>query len=380
MEFIRNYIVFVSKDHYNPLGIVRTLGEAQIEPIVVVVKGKPQLVSKSRYVKVKHLVDNPEEGLKLIISKYAVSKSEKSFILTGDDITVSLLDKYYEKLKDYFYFYNAGESGRIRQFMNKDEMNRLAIKHGFNIPRTWKVSPGEIPEDLEYPIITKAINSFGAEWKDIVFICHNEIELRETYKKIKSEKILLQQYIEKTDEQSYEGFSVSRGKDVFFSVQNNEVYHLKDKYAPFWINKNINDKIFITKASGMLAEIGFEGIFEFEFMVGEDGKLYFLEINFRNTANGWTTTVAEMPSVTLWCKSMLEGKIVDGCYKKIPDGFTTMAECFDYDVRVKTGIISYKEWIKQYRKVNAKLYKGRNDFRPFFSFIWYKFTKMRFKH
>ena len=73
--------------------------------------------------------------------------------------------------------------------------------------------------------------------KNIVFICRNEEDLCEAFKKIKSEKILLQQYIEKTDEQSYEGFSVNHGKNVFFSVQNNEVYHLKDKYAPFWRNK-----------------------------------------------------------------------------------------------------------------------------------------------
>lgn len=377
VKFIRRYIVFVSKDHYNPLGIVRTLGEAHIKPIVVVVKGEPKLVSKSRYVKIKHFVDSPEDGLKLILSKYAVSKTEKSFILTGDDVTVSLLDMHYNELKDYFYFYNAGENGRIRQFMNKDVLNHLALKHGFNVPRTWKVSPGEIPEDLEYPIITKATHSFGAEWKNIVFICRNEEDLCEAFKKIKSEKILLQQYIEKTDEQSYEGFSVNHGKNVFFSVQNNEVYHLKDKYAPFWRNKNVHDKSFTAKVSRMLAEIGFEGIFEFEFIVGADKKLYFLEINFRNTANGWTTTVAGMPSATLWCASMFEGKIVNGCYKEIPDGFTTMAECFDYDVRVKTGRISRREWMKQYKKANAKLYRGRKDIRPFFSFLWYKYTKMR---
>ena len=55
---MRKYIVFVSKDHYNPLGIVRTLGEANIKPIVVVVKSKPQLVTKSKYVKEKYIVSN----------------------------------------------------------------------------------------------------------------------------------------------------------------------------------------------------------------------------------------------------------------------------------------------------------------------------------
>ncbi len=374
---MRKYIVFVSKDHYNPLGIVRTLGEAGIRPIVVVVKSEPRLVGRSRYVKEKYYVDNPEAGIELILSKFARKNGEKSFILTGDDVTVMTLDKHYDELKDYFIFYNAGAAGNIRKYMNKDEICALAVKHGFSIPRTWKVQTGEIPNDIKYPVITKAINSFGLEWKNIVFVCNNEEELREAYKNIHSASILLQEYIQKTDEQSYEGFSVKHGQDVFFSMQNNEVYHIPDKYAPFWVNKNVEDREFIRKASAMISEIGFEGIFEFEFMVSEDGKLYFLEINFRNTVNGWSTTVAGMPDVTLWCEAMLQGKIPEDCYKKIPDGFTTMAECFDYDVRVKTGMLSHKEWMKQYKNVNAKLYRGRKDYFPFFSFMWYKLTRMR---
>ena len=53
-----------------------------------------------------------------------------------------------------------------------------------------------------------------------------------------------------------------------------------------------------------------------------------------------------------------------------------MAECFDYDARVKKGIISKKEWNKQYKSAQAKLYLGRKDFIPFLSFMWYKLTKM----
>jgi D-aspartate ligase len=130
----------------------------------------------------------------------------------------------------------------------------------------------------------------------------------------------------------------------------------------------------------MIEEIGLEGIWEYEFLVGKDGKMYFMEINFRNTVIGWATTVAGMPNITLWCKSMQEGHIADNCYKNIPEGFTTMAECFDYDARVKAGLLSHKEWMKQYKSVDAKLYKGRKDFRPFFSFMWYKLTRMKLDH
>ncbi len=375
---MREYIVFVSKDHYNPLGIVRTLGEAGIRPITVVVKSPTAIVAKSRYVKKNYTVRDPEEGVRLILSRFASHDGEKSFILTGDDVTVSTLDAHYDELKDHFFFYNAGKSGRIREVMNKDYMCALAEKYGFNVAKTWKVKVGEIPSDIEYPIITKAVHSFGDEWKGIVRICNNREQLEDAYRNIKkSEYVLLQKYLEKIDEQSYDGFSVNRGRDVFYTVQNNEVYHIPGQYAPYWKNKNVDDQDFIKKANGMLAEIGFEGIFEIEFLVGTDRKLYFLEINLRNTVNGWTSTVAGMPLATLWCDSMAQGKVVEGCYKEIADGFTTMAECFDYDARVKKGVISRKEWMRQYKSVDAKLYRGRKDYIPFLSFMLYKLFKMR---
>ena len=209
---MREYIVFVSKEHYNPLGIVRTLGESGISPIVVCVKGELEFVGHSKYVKEAYYVDSPEDGLEFIINRFGKITDYKSFILTGDDVTVALLDRNYDRLKDYFYFYNAGESGRINYYMNKDNMFSLVERHGINIAKTWKIKVGEIPEDIEYPVMTKAINSIGDEWKDIVFICHNEEELQDSFKHIKSKYILVQTYIEKIDEVSFDAFSINKGK------------------------------------------------------------------------------------------------------------------------------------------------------------------------
>ena len=373
---MREYIVFTKKDHYNDLGIVRTLGEVGIKPIVVTANAEPRMTSISRYVKKVHFVDSPEEGIALIISKYAVSKEEKSFILTGDDVSICTLDEHYDELKDYFIFFNAGEAGRVKKYMEKDAICELAVKHGFNLAKTWKVKRGDIPLDIEYPIITKAINSHGAEWKNIVFICNNEKDLKNAYEKMHCDTLLLQKYIEKADEIGYQGFSINHGKDIFVSIEVTNAYVIPDKYSLYWNIKNCDDAEFIEKAKALLSEIGFEGIFEFEFLIGKDGKKYFLEVNFRNTVCGWITTVAEMPIVTQWCDSMLSGKISPSCYHKIPEGFKAIAECYDYDVRVKSGMISKKEWKKQYKAAKAKTYRGRNDFIPFFSFMWYKLTKM----
>lgn len=378
---MREYIIFVSKDHYNPLGIARTLGESGIKPVAVVVKSEPKLVGRSRYVKKTHYVDSPEQGIQLVLEKYAIKGKEKSFILTGDDVSVMTLDKHYDDLKDYFFFYNAGQKGRIKEIMQKDYMCALAEKHGFNVAKTWKVCPGDIPEDIEYPVITKAVNSFGEEWKGIVRICKNEYDLKKAFENIrKSKYVLLQKYIEKIDEQSYDGFSINGGHDVFFTIQNNEMFHIPGQYAPYWKNKNVDDKEFIDKARAFLTDLRFEGIFEIEFLVGKDGELYFLEINLRNTVNGWTSTVAGMPLATLWCEAMSSGVIKDNIYRIVPEGFTTMAECFDYDARVKKGLISHGDWMLQYKNTDAKLYKGRRDFFPFFAFMWYKLTKMNRNH
>ena len=373
---MREYIVFVSKEHYNPLGIVRTLGEAGIRPVVVVVEGELKFVGQSKYVKERNYVHSPEEGIRLILEKYA-RPGEKSFILTGDDVTVSTLDRHYNELKDFFYFYNAGEAGRIVHFMNKDNMIALAEKHGLNVAKTWKVRVGEIPEDIDYPIMTKAINSFGEEWKDIVYICQDNRELKNAYAKMKSKEILLQKYVEKIDEVSFDGFSVDQGKKAVILTEVYQEYCIPDKYSPYWDVKNNTDLETTEKIEKVIAEIGLEGIFEFEFMVDKDRKLWFLEINFRNTALGYSTTAAGMPQVTLWCNAMEKREIPSDVIKKIPDGLKAMAECFDYDARVKTGMISKKEWKKQYKACQCKLYKGHDDNIPFYRFMWYKLTKMK---
>lgn len=372
---MKEYIVFVSKEHYNPLGIIRTLGEAGIRPVAVIVKGEPKFIGQSRYVKKAFYVDTTEEGLDLIFSKFART-GEKSFILTGDDVTVSVLDRHYEKLKDFFYFYNAGQSGRIGHFMDKDTMIELATRHGLQAAKTWKVNVGEIPKDVVYPVMTKAINSVGNEWKDIVFVCNSESELLAAYSRIKSRQILLQQYIRKVDEVSFDGFSWNRGQNCAILTEVYQEYCIPDKYSPYWDVRNNTTLNITERIKSIIEEIGLEGIFEFEFLLDENGAFWFLEINFRNTALGYSTTAVGMPQVTLWCGAMENHEIPKDYYRDIPKDFKAMAECFDYDARVKTGMISHRDWMKQYREAQCKLYKGHDDNIPFYRFMWYKLTKM----
>ena len=51
------------------------------------------------------------------------------------------------------------ENGRITKYMDKNNIVELAKKHDLNVAKSWEVSVGDIPKDIEYPVVTKAICS-----------------------------------------------------------------------------------------------------------------------------------------------------------------------------------------------------------------------------
>lgn len=204
-----------------PLGIVRSLGEENIRPLGIIIRSKKKVLSASKYFKKIYFVENVEEGyelLKELFVKTETSDEKKRFILTSDDTITSFLDKKYDELKDYFIFYNAGECGRISEYMDKNLLCQLASKCGLKIPKTYLVKTGTVPKDIEYPVITKAKDSVQYGWKENVYICNSEEELKTAFSKIQQDEIIIQQYIKKKNELCIDGICVNRGREVFLSI------------------------------------------------------------------------------------------------------------------------------------------------------------------
>ena len=170
---------------------------------------------------------------------------------------------------------------------------------------------------------------------------------------------------------------MNKGKDVFIVTEAYQMYNIPDKYSPFWRIENYTNFEMGEKIKSVIAEMGLEGIWEFEFMADDKGNLWFLEINFRNTALGYSTTVAGMPQIVMWCDAMKNGAIDHSKRVPVPDGLKAMAECFDYDVRVKGGWMTSEEWLAEYMPCACKLYMGRDDYEPFRIFMEYKQKHMR---
>lgn len=370
----RLFIVF-GFEHYNPLGIVRSLGEAGINPIAIVVEGTRRVTSKSKYISKLYFVKSIEEGYQRLISQYG-DLNVKPFVYASDDQVTNYMDARYEDIKDRFVFYNAGSSGRIAQFQNKDNILKLAAKHGLKFLKTYVVKKGEIPEDIEYPVITKAIISTIDNWKDDMIICHNEEELKTAYKIIRSEDLLLQKYIEKKNELCLEGYSVDRGNKTVITIASTYNYQLKDSYSPYMTCRSLNNPELERKLAAMIQEVGFEGIFEIEFLVDQDDELYFLEINFRNSTWSYASTVTGMPMPVLWAKGMIDPKAIDGTFVETKEPFTAMVEFDDHRRRVKTGQMSNWAWFKEFRNAKCKYYCAHGDFAPVISVVMSKFNRV----
>lgn len=368
----RKYIL-LGGEHYNPLGLVRSLGIEGIRPIAIIKKAEHGLTSKSKYISKLHLVNTNEEGLELLLKEYGNEKL-KPFILTSDDQMTSMLDKNFNLLKDKFKFYNASAEGRISKYMQKDEIMALAVECGLKVAKNWKVKDKKIPKDITYPVLTKALMSTKDNWKDDSYVCFNEKELKEALKKIKSQEILIQEYIKKKNELCYDGYSCDKGKKVLYAISTDYLYVKEGAYSHYMLISNAHHKELEEKLDKMFKIIGFEGIFSVEFLVDQNDNYYFLEINFRNSTWSWAATMAGMNLPVLWTNSMIDEKVFKNSLKKFKP-FKAIVEIQDFHDRVKTKQVSLFKWICQLFSAKVKYFWYYKDLKPLVSKVLHKFNK-----
>ena len=248
--------------------------------------------------------------------------------------------------------------------MEKQRLCDLAEKNGLTIPKTYKVKTGEIPEGIEYPVLTKADDSFAKNWKGATHICQNEEELKKAFAEIKQERILIQHYIKKKNELCLDGYSWNKGNNLFIGIASNYRYILPDRYSYYMDIFNFHNEELYRSLQGMFRDVGFEGIFSIEFLVDEKDQLYFLEINFRNSTWSYASTKAGMNLVTGWCAAMIEGESHKPVYKEIAPGFTAMVEISDFKTRVVGRKVGLGRWLKDVKNCSCTFYYQKDDKKP----------------
>lgn len=369
-EVFKHKHICLVEDHYNPLGIVRSLGEEGIKPIVLLCGANNHLVEKSKYIGEIHYFNSVEDGYKYMIKNYG-NEVLKPFIYNGSDDITLFLDKHYDHLKDRFYFTNGG--GTIQKYLQKYDITKLAEECGLGIPKEELLNVGELPTTLKYPVFTKAVTSSnGGAWKDQAFICESESELKDAYNKIKADKILVQEFIRKKNELCIDGISINGGEQVFMPYGCHYYRFPKDSYGNYMYFFPFKDKELTDKIIKVIRGANFTGIFCIEFLVGHDDELYFLEVNFRNSGWSYAFSAGGFNLPVRWAMSTLNDKIY-------LDGFQYLEK---YDVKqeladFKTHILIQKDvslgkWIKENKKCKCFLIYNKNDKKPFYSMLLHK--------
>ena len=304
---MRKEYIILGGDNLNTLGIVKSLGEEGIHPIIILFReGHIKLVPHSRYAKQVFWVDSIEEGVALMY-KYT-SEDCRPFVYTTDDNTESYLDLHYDELIQHFHFYNAGEAGRITHLMDKKAICDLAEECGFNVPKGEAVSRGELPKNIKYPVISKTLNPYSPGWKKDVGIYYNGKELAEAYKGMISEKLCLQEYIDKKNELAIQGISINGGEIVLITYYSELLRYTKTSFGGVKRYHVLENDEFRNKIKAIISKTHYSGIFEIEFLVNQDDSLSFLEINFRSSAANYAMTYGNVNLPYLWSEMKISNK------------------------------------------------------------------------
>lgn len=349
----------------NALGQIRGLGEKGIKPIAILVGKNSYRIDKSKYISELYDVSDIEEGLNLLLLKFG-TEPYKPFLFTDRDDIMGLLDSNYDTIKNLFYLWNAGKSGRLSYFLNKVNQIKLAEECGFRIPQTEIVNVGEMPYNLTFPIFTKAADSLNPFWKGEAHICYDEHDLKETYKNIDSKQILLQEYIEKESELPLEGISLNGGEELVILGRTVYCNLRKDSFGTYRYVEPYNNMELELKIKKMIKSIHYTGAFEIEFIVDKNKTHYFLEINFRIAQQnyGYVLLGANIPYIC--ALSMLEGHIIYDEIKYIPQRKVyIMHEFEDFKYSVIHKEISLVRWMRNFISSDCYSFFNIKDLRPF---------------
>lgn len=381
MQNERVEVIVFGQHCLNTLGQIRSLRELGLSPDVVWVNGDDHSPRGSRNIRHFFAFDTVEEGFSFIRRHYC-DDAVRYIILTDSDAVVSLLNRHYDALRPRFSFFNAGENGRLSEFMPKWTQCQLAERSGMRVPRSELVKKGDLPRALTYPIFTKSPDSLGRSWKKNALICRNQEELLEAYRTIDTDSVLLQEFVEKDNEVAIQGISLDGGAIVYAPIQG-EYLRLQDGGFGTWKRNepyHLGDGL-MACIQKMLAEIRYTGVFEVEFLRDRAGELYFLEFNFRFTQYNLALTRMGHNFAEYYIDS-LQGKALSFGPADIPPQ-TVINEPKDFREYVKPAHVRWKDWLRDLRQSDHYYLFDRNDKAYVFLYLCRSVTrrlKIRFKH
>lgn len=368
-----NRVLIVGTDHHNTLGLIESFGQKKIRPFVILyVKNKDaDWVLKSKYVEKGWALTSEKDILATMLDNFS-DKVNKAIVIAASDKLAVLLDNHYDALSSLFILPTVKDAGSLQELMKKSTMRELANSVGLDTPKTWQIHDNQIPEDIEYPCITKALSSVVGSKEDMI-ICHTEQRLKDFLQTQRHcSAIQVSRFIDKAFEFQFLGCSMGNGKEIIISGRTHidrpngidNTYFLRfDKVEPDF--EELENKVV-----DFIKRTGYSGPFSVEFLRGKDGVSYFTEMNFRNDGNAVCQTAAgiNIPYIyyLFYSGGDYKNELIESDLKTV----WLMPELFYLKFLLKREF-GIKEWYRNMRKANCYTTYFKDDKRPFYSFLLY---------
>lgn len=360
-------VVVIGGLHHNTLGVIRSLGEAGLNPesifVIIVNDGQngKNLLSASKYVCMKNIayVDS-YDAIVPWLTQHANFEGYRVLICCADGAAEAVISAK-EELQTKYKLPEA--SMNIHELMEKSNQSRVAVECGLSIP---KYRDYEIGQDIDwqiFPCIIKPYKSVVGAGKADIRIVYSRDELMETIRTLQADKIQIQQYIDKEMEFQLIGCSLNKGSTIIIPGFTKILRQPKNTNTGYLLYSPISDLDYDSQAvETFIRKIGYSGLFSVEFIRGKDGKDYFLEINMRNDGNAYCVKTAGVNLPYIWAYYQCNGELpespisVHKAVYFIPD--------FN-DLKVAIKKVGLLKWIKEFCMAESHSIYNNKDMKPF---------------
>lgn len=134
MSRLQQQAIVIGDSFNNTLGLIRSLGEAKVDIVLLLVGDDRLFVSKSRYLKKSQIfqMETIDDCLPTLLR--IADKTKQQTIICTNDIATQYIDEYETTLCSLYITPMKGR--HLGNLLNKDEQCRLAENCGLTIPQS----------------------------------------------------------------------------------------------------------------------------------------------------------------------------------------------------------------------------------------------------
>lgn len=359
-----NKVIVLGTSHSNDLGLIRSLGEAGISIVfIMVAKHDNYHVQKSVYLKnAETYITDTFDKVHIILNSICDRNKDKQPIICTNDKAAEWIDKNEPQLSKCFTTPLRGK--QIGKYFNKEKQCEIASKYGITAPKSYVYYNGEDFGDffLNFPVLTKPLESSEGSKADI-HICKDFEELMASVNNSRGCKAyIIQEFIDKDFELNALG--VRTEMNVIWGGAIRKIRHYPWITGACSFGQIVPVDLYgvpTAKIEKILEEIGYYGVFSVEFLRKGDTN-YFMEINFRHDGLGYVSTCAGINLPALY----IEGKPEKNIKQFIPVYMMNFINDFRLCLKGRIGI---KQWLISFKKTDAFIDYAKGDYAPFFALI-----------